>query len=282
MNPSHSASPPETSPAQPVPSEPANEPTTSQVLFGMLIVWQLIFLLAANILGFFKHVRSVAEDGEALRAVDELAPGLAGERGHFYEFYRLFRRWEQLVNQDQYWRLFAPSVGDWDCFVFVELRWDDGEPSAPAGAGRPPPVIIRSPNEPEDLGRYVRWTDWRLRRYESFIALNLTPEEGETETQTRERLRASLRRASTREGDTMYAYLNWRWVGYREANPGVELPRQAILYSRCYRISAPDDPGKLIGPYVMPTARWLPHSTAAGRLPLQVYDPVRKQFVDRP
>jgi hypothetical protein len=140
-------------------------------------------------------------------------------------------------------------------------------------------VILKSPGEPQDLTSFVRWTQWRFRRYEDIIGLNIRPAADESEQETRERQARIIKNAFRRQSDTMWAYMNWQWRRFHEAHPDCPLPVQVILVNRCYGIGPPQEQGKLSGPYAQPIARWLPQAPRPqGGRPVEVYDPVRKRF----
>src|SRR5262249_31335301 len=110
---------------------PNRAPTTAQVLLGMLVVGQLLFLLLANSLNMLSSMRRVTGHNEEVgQVIDHVSGGLTSSKGHWFGFYRMVNHWEEIFFTGQNWRLFSPFVADWCCLVSVELRWDDREQGA--------------------------------------------------------------------------------------------------------------------------------------------------------
>jgi hypothetical protein len=123
-----------------------------RVALGLFILWQVFFLLAANLLGLAKEKRDVlaetvetivaeiapgwpAEKGDAQAAVQEAidaaAPGWRTGTGDVYEAVEAVTtwttHWSQVTGQPQGWELF--SAPGYECpFPVVELRWDEPPP----------------------------------------------------------------------------------------------------------------------------------------------------------
>lgn len=270
--------------------------STRQVLLGVFIVGHLLFLLAANFLNGLHAAGRMTGSDEIGAVVDHLSGGIGKDKGHWHEVYYLLGRWENILSQNQNWRMFSPYVNDGVAFVRVEIRWDDHMPGSPAAAGAPPPVFLRGVNEPADLNNFVRWGPWRFQRYEDyFMGLDLRIGADETPEQAQARWKNMIAHQVGWEWPTINAYLNWRWRKYREEHPEAAEPAQLILLVNCYVIAPPDEaPGTLIGPNVVPIARWQPQKAPLpGRAPegaavvagtyaaIQPWDPQANQWISR-
>jgi hypothetical protein len=271
-------------------------PTTAQVLLGLFIVGQLLFLLAANLLGMAENVRPYLEEQQPDEPSDSLeecvlqagrtvaahvAPGWTHREGHLYDALTvlsgLTSRWSQATGQPQDWSLFAPSVYRVTTFVAVQFRWDtDGESDVP------PPQLLLSDNEPDDLASFFRVGKFRLRRYESNLDLVLSCRddkivEGQVDA-WRERIAGKVRY----NWAAMRAYMQWRLRVFQQRNPEAPLPTQVILVVRVYRIPSPEEPAPptfWARPEERPLARWRPAGEVEdGYLPIEMFNPVVERF----
>ncbi|MCI0640278.1 MAG: hypothetical protein L0Y72_12530 [Gemmataceae bacterium] len=125
------------------------------VLLGVFVVWQLVFIPAANTLEFLRFAADEDESG----ALDHVAGEMTGTGNHAAAPYRLLKSWSEMSGQWQSWSLFAPTVGRLSGFLEVELRWDTGRAA----------ILLTNPNQPDDLHAYVRFGYSRFRKYESFL-----------------------------------------------------------------------------------------------------------------
>jgi hypothetical protein len=289
-------------------TSPPKSPSWGQVFLGLFIVGQLFFLVSSNLIGFLTDNRT--EMGPEARQVTEtLAPGWLEEKGHVWHLLdylaKTDKMWAQATGQLQIWSLFAPTVGRECVFPAVELRWDDVPLSAPALARAlailaatnpwesaclaetiaatpvpPPAELLLSANEPVHLERYLRWGNFRLRRYEAGFVITLRPHEGESAAETHERWSGRIRGHVAEYGEILQGYLRWR-VGQAMAQwPRREQPRQLILFLRRYHINDYEEaPPFWQGPAVVPLARWQPAATwGTGNQPLEWYDPLTRRF----
>jgi hypothetical protein len=144
----------------------------------------------------------------------------------------------------------------------------------------PPPVTILSDNEPRDVTRYFRLGKFRLRRLEGNLALILRVLEDETPEEAAQRWRGRIFKLLDEDGDTVKAYLRWRWESYRKAHPGTPQPAQLILVMRRWAIRPPDRaPPYWDGPFTLPVARVQPRVPwPTSRLALEMYNPVTRRF----
>ncbi len=121
-------------------------PKNAQVLLGLFIVGQLLFLLAANFIDLTESARATLREepspelpdtleGEVRHgsrvALDWIAPGWTRGEGHVSDAENvvntLLIRWAQVTGQQQDWSLFAPGINTVTSFVAVQLRWDDDQ-----------------------------------------------------------------------------------------------------------------------------------------------------------
>jgi hypothetical protein len=283
-------------------------PSWGQVFLGLFIVGQLFFLLSTNLIGFLTDYRTEM-GSEARQVMETLAPGWLEEKGHVWHLLdhlaKTDKMWAQATGQLQIWSLFAPTVGRECVFPAVELRWDEDPLSAPAvarplalmAANNPwqaacfaktiaatttPPgaELVLSANEPVHPEHYLRFGNFRLRRYEANFVITLRPHEGETPAETNERWSGKIRGHVADYGEILHGYLRRR-VGQAMAQwPGREQPRQVILFLRRYHINDYEEaPPFWQGPDVVPLARWQPAATwGTDYQPLEWYDPLTRRF----
>jgi hypothetical protein len=290
---------------------PAQACTNTQVLVGLFIAWQIIFLVGSNFLGMVNALEEQLPVGEISTAVGHLTLDLSEGRGHVHDAYAIFKRWQEATGQYQSWSLFAPNVVRDATFVALEFRWDDG-PASPralarpltvlaatnplqaaalraavqSAATRPPdfqPALLRSDNEPANVNSYLRRGGLRIRKFEDHleVTLRVRKEKGETPAEARRRWRRQIRRKVRKEWDTIMAYCEWRWRAFHGQNPDRPRPRQIVVWVRRYHIPPPDrQPWTWDGPYQQRLARWqLDVPRKARYLPIEAYDPVAKRFV---
>ena len=164
--------------ANSIPSPPPASPASPrQVLLGVFILFQLAFLVVANLLGFVQWVPTEVT-GEPKKLISRVAPDFANESGHGWQWADQLetniRRWTQLTGQDQAWSLFAPSVGKATGFPAVLLIFDDPPNEGPSLKGIPfnfdqslgfhlnferattKVELLLSENEPKDIHSFLR------------------------------------------------------------------------------------------------------------------------------
>src|SRR5262245_54380330 len=92
---------------------PGEETQGAGILLGLFIVWQIVFLMAHNLLAILEDTREVWP-GWAVRGVEALAPGFTKGQGHLADgsarVKDVTRRWAQVTGQAQNWSLFAPAI----------------------------------------------------------------------------------------------------------------------------------------------------------------------------
>lgn len=258
-------------------------PKQRSVLLGLFVVLQLLFLIVHNCFTVLQDARP-GMPSEVRQAVAQIAPDWPDRKGHVWDFMEgsttLTHRWSQATLQLQTWSLFAPNVGK-DCVFPALLLSDDEPPDAPVrSTGSPADFEVRgrivlSDNEPPDLKSYVRWGNFRLRRFENNLVVYLTPLDDEKPPEMAERFRDRIKKFVSDQAELLLAYLRWR-LGPSTPMP----PRQVILLMRHYPLQGPDAGADFFaGPYTMPVARWRPGpSERPARQLLEYFNPVTQRF----
>jgi hypothetical protein len=152
--------------------------------------------------------------------------------------------------------------------------------AGPPMALPPAPLTLLSDNEPRDVTSFVRIGKFRLRRLEGNLVLILRQYEDETALKAAKRWRRRIYDHLDRDGDTVTAYLRWRWESYRRAHPETPVPAQLILVMRRRAIVPPEKaPPYWEGPFIVPVARLQPRvHWVPPRLPLEMYNPLTQRF----
>jgi len=245
--------------------------TAPRILLGLFIVGQLVFLFTTNFLGFVQEYKDqIPKHWQA--PIERIAPGFTKQEGHVWELTqtlsRLTEMWEHGTGQAQQWMLFAPRIGK-DCtFPAVELTDSQAMPQAPE--------LWLSDNEPEDIERFFRFGNFRLRRFENNLVVDLSADDSEAKEE--------IDRYLKKDGDLVFAYLQWRLEQIQQRKTTRQQPHQVILLMRRYRINDPGEGEQLWeGPHTTPVARWQPGiAENPNFLPLEMYNPVTKQFESVP
>jgi hypothetical protein len=244
--------------------------TAARAALGLFVVWQLLFLLASNVLSVADAVRAALHKSPpAQRVAPDLFNGKGAVHAGFRSVERVTQLWEGLTGQGQYWQLFAPDVADVIPFLAVELRWEGG-----------PSEVLLSDNEPADPGHFFRAGRFRLRRYES--TLDCSPLPGRPFDPDGDDWAAAIERDVRGGAESMAAYLRWRLAAFRREHPDLDTPTEVVLIVRLYRVPPPPGPRPWHWEYLgqHPLARWLPEAPVpAGYLPVEAYDPTSDSFV---
>jgi hypothetical protein len=209
-------------------------PTFLQRLVGWFVAWQLVFIVAANVLFL-------------------VTGGLQG-----------LSLYAEATGQLQGWSLYAPDVPHRAGFVGVELRWPGGKSVKLPGVTEPADRehFFRTPGE------------GRLLNYELHLRLLLltwkTPKDDASPATWQKRLEDELRL----RGPAMRAYLGWRRDRYLRDNPDTPPPDEVVLWVRMHDIAPPgQSPWSWPPPLEVPRARWRPgHEPGEGYLPLESFD----------
>jgi hypothetical protein len=284
---------------------PSNPVTGPRIFLGLFILGQLCFLFASNFLGLLQESKDYLP--ERWKApIERLAPGFTKQEGPVWELSKTLtgvtKIWDQATGQSQAWSLFAPGVSN-DCtFLALELRWDEAPEVTDLArglnllaAGTPleatvlaglalkremlqAPELWLSDNEPADIAGFFRIGNFRFRKFENNLALDLVPEENPEETA--ERWRDKIGSHLKTEGYLILPYMKWRLQEIQRKIPGRPQPRQVILVMRRYRILDPKDGGgPWEGPDSNPVARWQPAvKWSAEYSPLEMFNPVTRRF----
>jgi hypothetical protein len=285
----------DTMPEQAVPVPPASP---RQVALGMLILFQLVFLIVANIAGYIRYVPWNDElKDKPKKLVNRLVPKFADEEGHFWSWTDRIeaapRRWMQLTGQDQDWSLFSPSVGKATGVPVVLLLWDEEPATGPGIPGSklqynakdgfhlvtlwnppaaPPDNVVWLPSEnaPLDPNNYIRIGKVRVRRYEGEFYVDGLPYKDEPREDAAARMTLRMQKLVKNSDDAAQRYLDWRLRTWQRQNPAAPYPKQVLLCEYFFRIHGPKIEGegedrKVIleehgwdGPFLIPQARWLP------------------------
>jgi hypothetical protein len=303
-------SPSDCTPA-PNPTPPAGH-SPRQVVLGLFILFQLVFVVFYNLIGLFQDAQTRL-DSRITAVIDRVMPGYGGKSGHAWkisdEISTGMRRWGQLTGQDQSWSLFAPNVAEVTGFPAVVLNWEDVPTSgpalarplaqlaassplevaaldlaarAPAFGGPPPPEeLFLSDNEPPNPHHFFRIGKFRIRRYEGALIPYLSRRKGETEAEANERWAGAIRDHVAEYPDQLQAYVQWRLSVWQKQHPDSPPPRQVILVERTYKILPPDDDTGAIwdGPRTLPLLRWQPQAVwQTGFRAIERYNPVTQRF----
>jgi hypothetical protein len=254
-------------------------------LLGAFVLWQVFFLAASFFVRLEETLRTAA--AERWPGLEERWPRYARGEDEFHaDLNRLQSKWlkryGQATGQPQAWSLFAPDVARTFFFPAVEVRWDDDHDPWPAETHPHEPILLPALNEPDDVNWFLRYRDFRIRKYES--ACTPAPAREDLAFDPRgERWANRIESEVSENGDNMLAYLRWRWQQYQREHPGEDLPppTQVILHMRAYAIPPP--PGPQPWRYVdygrHPVARWLPWGyDQSGVRALQRYDPLTDRY----
>ena len=264
------------------PSADAANPPRRSVLLGLFIVLHLLFLVVNNFFGLLEDARS-SVPSEQRATIEQIAPGWLEKKGQLWSFVDeaslLSQRWSQVTLQLQTWSLFAPGISK-EC-AFPALLLSDTEhdswPLEPGGNRTIDPALGRlvlSNNEPADLTSYVRWGNFRLRRYENSLVIYLRPWEDETPEATLTRWRDAIKEhLASKENEEMFRqYLRFRVA---QIKPSTE-PRQVALLMRRYALKDSEAGADFFdGPFMVPILRW---RSRQGADLLDVFNPVTQHF----
>jgi hypothetical protein len=257
-------------------SATARRPGLAQIALGLLIVWQLLFLAAANLLPIVPHGEPETAELSDSRCLPPPPDGGGTLQPLIDLVGRGVHRWTKLTGQLQAWWLFAPTVPPQATFPLVELHWD-----GQAGQQTRPPVRLSSVLEPLDPTSYARLpgSHDRLFHYEIRLGLIFLFWNDKVVAEHPEVCRTMLAERVRRQWQSMRAYLRWRSAQFLAEHPELPQPDEVILHIRVYRIPGPGQAQE--GPQEVPLARWRPAAEETpGRLPLEAWDPIARRFVE--
>ena len=236
---------------------PSSRPTVAQVLLGVFILGQLLFLLLGNAVPFLlsgiepETVQSMP--AAPLRGVRSLTDG-----------------WVQLTGQGQNWSLFAPLVPLRAMFVALEVDCPDG-----------PERVIRllSEFEPDEQGWYFHFpgSGDRLFHSEKELAWPLAAWAVDPDRVVREPVQWQeyLTQEVRKHWRAYRAYLTWR------SGSCCHRPESVVLSVRLYPPSVAGQMPAEKDIIVFPVVRCrLDHEGEPdATLPLEVYDTHKRQFL---
>jgi hypothetical protein len=227
-----------------------------QLILGGLIVWQLAYLIVANVVSLIPPP-PVGADGQP-------EPGFYPAEA----VRRLTRVWAGLTLQGQYWRLFF-YVAPTSSFPAVELTTSAGET-----------VAVHSALEPADPSAYLDLSPCsdRLWHYEAHLNLIYLPWDDSTVAGEPENYREYRIDRVRLYGKPVLAYLQWRVEEYGREHPGSTI-REAVFLYRIYKTPGPGERIRACVPQRRPLVRWNPGQLEPDRHPLDAYDPKSRRFV---
>lgn len=227
-----------------------------QVLLGLVILFQLAFLLLSNTLSIVKTARDhLATDPISLPWLDPIATGL--------------NHWAQFTGQEQDWRLFAPTVTRTPAFPVVILFFEDEMPDfvklkhdARNGFHVDPNrisvrrFILHSDNEPADIQTFFRVGKSRLRRVENLLCVLPLGKTGETREQAAARMNENVGSLRHQYEELAIAYMKQRIKDRHSQHQDEPKPRQVVLGQRSFRVHDPEERVGWDGPFFVPLLRW--------------------------
>jgi hypothetical protein len=219
-------------------------------LLGLLITWQLVFMLGGSFLAFWSSCHP---------GPNRVTAAMAGVTDH----------WAALTGQWQGWSLYGPSVPTQSAFVVVELRWDHAT------------VRLGTDTEPQDVHNYFRpFGSSRLAIYESYLGLVLWGWDVEAAARESEVWNERLAEHVAKEWKPIHAYLRWRLEAFQRDHPDAPPPTELVLLGHIYRIPPPGpEPFSWSGPLELPLARWRPRtSSLTQQLPIETYNLITRHF----
>ena len=224
------------------------EPRASarQILLGAVLLWQVFFLLTANL--------ATLVDGPlrgGLDAVDHL--------------------WAEAACQHQVWGQYSPNITRHAIFAAVEFRWADGSS-----------VEVRSDAEEIDPFDYVQdATPYRVALYEGDLIRPLWDFTAETmKTRPDAFVAEASERVRSRQ-KPIVAYLDWQRRRFLERHPRVTPPSECVLRVHVWVVPPHDrKPWTWPPPDDVPLARWRPGvAPPPGDLDVEVWDPAKQDFI---
>ncbi len=259
---------------------PAPPPTLARRLLaaavGAFALWQMLFLVGANVLNLVP-VRS--DDPE------DLPYKMCREPGTFTSFEPVQRvadaanaavdAYAEATGQEQQWSLFAPGFPPHSLFTAVELTFADGSTAD-----------VRSDYEPADHNNApLRAPFVSTRRYN--VEVQFTPPvlQHTAEACADPRL-APIVRAQTftyfrHFQPALLTWVRWQTAEYQKLHPEKGAAVQVVYQARYVPTPLPGEPKVWSKPVrVRPLVRWFPgRAPAADELPLQVFDVAAARWV---
>lgn len=134
---------------------PSSLSKLAPALLGAFVVWQLVFLLAANVAGVVRGLppevlRYEMADGAWRDSLDRTrlpAKGTSDRAAQSHGIIRVTDRWSEATAQWQGWAMFAPNVPASSYFLTTSLRWNDPTAGDSEAVRQ---IDLPSPYEPTD------------------------------------------------------------------------------------------------------------------------------------
>lgn len=261
-----------------------------RVLLGLFVLWQVFYLASSAALDVEKSFR---QHGLARsKFLNQRFPHYLNGEDDVHRQATAFQQhtlkpYGQATAQPQRWSLFAPTVADVFSFGELEVRWDDDHLEPGSVATQPlEPLFLLGVNEPEDVHSFLRYKNFRLRKYETALTPVPSRPDGVFDPRT-EAWRRRIASSVGDEGAKMAAYLRWRWREYqrRHAEDDLPQPTQVILHMHAFTIPPPPGPSPWrftdLGRH--PVVRWLPWKREqSGLQALERYNPLTDRYESVP
>jgi len=238
-------------------------------LLGAFVVWQLIFLLAANVAGVVRGLppevlRYEMADGAWRDALDRTrlpATGTGDRAAQSRGIIWATDRWSEATAQWQGWAMFAPNVPASSYFLTTSLRWNDPNSS---GGDAVRQIDLPSPYEPADPRNFWQPAvttsrrfnfEWRLVLAVEILAARDRAAKAGADPAS---LDEPLREWTARQAEPLRAYARVRHREWLAAHP-LERPADEVvlLVGEFRRADANDGPDWQKLP-LRPLVRWRP------------------------
>jgi hypothetical protein len=242
----------------------AERPSLRQVVLGLFVAVQLVYLLVSNALNVFGSPSlPIFRDRELVARLQMPT-----------------NKWAEWTYQFQGWTQYAPHVNHESGFVCLTLRWPD-EP------GRAP-VQLLSDVEPADPDHFTRgFLDYRVAVYESWLSGPYWAWDPASAADQKDRWREHLVDNFRKERHLYRDYMLWRWWRYQTALPQDQRSRAPVEITfsvRLYAMAPPRErPWKWQGPIDVPVTRlrlMQPVARDSVPLPTELYDPFEERFIE--
>jgi len=249
----------------------------ARVLLGGFIVWQLLFIPGANLLGLILATQKNGENSTGVNAVEPAATGKETLQVGLDQVDKVLQIWAEWTGQLQGWSLYAPHVPTHSTFVVVEFGWDE-ECAGQPGIGKRQKVY--SAIEPADPGHYFRpFNSFRLASYEANLCLPIW--NWKEDVAAKGAARQQIEETVCRHQKPICAYLQWQRRMFQDRHPELAAPTEAVLLVRMYTLPEFGAELRKWGEAIeqpLARCRWGCDTRDASTMELACYDPVMKQF----
>jgi hypothetical protein len=230
-----------------------------QVLLGLFVVGQLVFLPTANVTTFLDAQGSLTE----------------GPASKLQPVHRLTQAWSGVTLQTEFWSLFAEFPRR-SLFPAVEVIPDAD--AAPAEG----PLLLRSHLEPADPAHFfsANVAADRLHNYEAWLTQVFFAWERHTALADPEKRQEALRDFVRVWQGPLLAYMQWR---LRQPDVPSVPSGEVLLTWRVFETAKPPGTANESSPpcHRHEVVRWRPGAKPReGSLPLEVYDPQGRRYLE--